>query len=258
MLSKLIKHEFKATARYFVPIFLVALILTPVTKLIIGVDIFKGFLSIIPGFFISAYAFSLIGIGVVTMVVIIMRFYKNLVSTEGYLMHTLPVTSSQHIISKLLVAFIWTIISVIVILLSLFVLFFFPKFNLTGESISWMLQIKNDFGDQGLVFLSQFVVLMVIGVLSKILFVYVSIAIGQVISRNKIIGAIVAGVVINIITQIITVIFLLPIVFVGANVNEPSIIVQWVFPISIIVTSIITVAYYLVTNYILKKKLNLE
>ncbi|ROR23648.1 hypothetical protein EDD66_11343 [Mobilisporobacter senegalensis] len=258
MLSKLIKHEFKATARYFTLIFLVALILTPVTKIIVSLDIYKGFLQVIPTFFIMAYVFSLIGIAIVSVVVIIIRFYQNLISSEGYLMNTLPVTSSQLIISKVVAAFTWTVVSIVFIIASLIFFAYFPELNNSGKNFDWMFQIQNDFGKLGITFIIQFVILATIGILSNILYIYVSIAIGQMISRNKIIGAIAAAIVINIITQIFSALFLIPIVFLGVNVNDPSIIVQWIFPMSIAATAIMTVIYYLVTVYIMKKKLNLD
>lgn len=41
---------------------------------------------------------------VVTAVILIQRFYKNLLGSEGYLMFTLPVTVSQHLFSKTIIA----------------------------------------------------------------------------------------------------------------------------------------------------------
>ncbi len=41
---------------------------------------------------------------VVTAVILIQRFYKNLLGSEGYLMFTLPVTVTQHLLSKTIIA----------------------------------------------------------------------------------------------------------------------------------------------------------
>ena len=53
---------------------------------------------------VMLYIFGIIAIGIITIVVLVMRFYKNLFTSEGYLMHTLPVKASQHLNSKLIVA----------------------------------------------------------------------------------------------------------------------------------------------------------
>jgi hypothetical protein len=46
-----------------------------------------------------------------TLIVLIQRFYKNLLGDEGYLMFTLPVQSWSHILSKLAVSMLWTVVS---------------------------------------------------------------------------------------------------------------------------------------------------
>lgn len=41
----------------------------------------------------------------------VQRFYKNLLGREGYLMHTLPVTETQLILSKLITSMVWVLCS---------------------------------------------------------------------------------------------------------------------------------------------------
>ncbi|HCM14004.1 MAG TPA: ABC transporter permease, partial [Lachnospiraceae bacterium] len=123
MLKKLLKHELKATSRYITPIFLILFLFTILNKIILGLDIFKGMfkgaLKIIPGIAITGYVLSLIAIVVVTFVILVVRFYKNLTSEEGYLMFTLPVKSNQLVNSKLLIAMFWTVLSILAVILSL-------------------------------------------------------------------------------------------------------------------------------------------
>lgn len=47
------------------------------------------------------YAMFLCAVVVITFIVILLRFYKNLLQNEGYLMNMLPVKSWQHITAKL-------------------------------------------------------------------------------------------------------------------------------------------------------------
>lgn len=47
------------------------------------------------------------GAWIATLVIIVRRFYKSIFGREGYLSLTLPVSTHQLILSKLLAAFIW-------------------------------------------------------------------------------------------------------------------------------------------------------
>ena len=60
---------------------------------------------------------------VVTIVTVIQRFTKNLLGREGYLMHTLPVTESQLVASKLLSSAVWLLASAVVGVVSLVIIF---------------------------------------------------------------------------------------------------------------------------------------
>ena len=59
---------------------------------------------------------------VMCIIVTIQRFYKNLLGSEGYLMFTLPVSTTANILSKAITAFIWIIATSLVTLLSIFVM----------------------------------------------------------------------------------------------------------------------------------------
>lgn len=106
MLGKLMKYEFNSMGRIFLPIYVTLLIIAAVNR------VFRiGNLEV--GFAISALILVLlfIGLGCVTIIEIIQRFNKNLLKDEGYLMFTLPVTSTQLIMSKLIISFVWTLLS---------------------------------------------------------------------------------------------------------------------------------------------------
>ena len=65
---------------------------------------------------------------ILTMVLIYVRFYKNLYTDEGYLTFTLPVSRKQILLSKTLNAFIWYILHglLVAVALFLFILFAIP------------------------------------------------------------------------------------------------------------------------------------
>lgn len=57
-----------------------------------------------------------------TVVINIVRFYKNLVTDEGYLTFTLPVSSKQIIASKLISSLVMDILMAFAVLVSTFLL----------------------------------------------------------------------------------------------------------------------------------------
>lgn len=124
MLTKLIKHEFKSTARFFVPSFGAILVLAVINRLFVfrsGVPEVLGFFQ---GLMLVAY-FALIAItSVMTIVVSLRRYSKNMYGDEGYLMHTLPVTSSGLLFSKAVAAVSWALLSLVVAGASMIILVF--------------------------------------------------------------------------------------------------------------------------------------
>ena len=127
MLAKLLKHEFKATARIFLPLYLILLIFGLINRIFNVFDIFgdsisfnmQSILSVISSII---YFTLIVAIIVMTLVIMIQRFYKNLLGDEGYLMFTLPVKPWQHIVSKLIIAMLWSGLSLIVIISSIAIL----------------------------------------------------------------------------------------------------------------------------------------
>src|SRR5699024_1205776 len=127
MLGKLLKYEFKSTGRLFGVIYLLIMILSLMIGLLgrrymtISVAIWNhdGIRLAALAILIVAYFVMLVAMVVVTFVVILQRFYKNLLEGEGYLMHTLPVPTWMLVASKLIAAVIWDILGFVIIILSL-------------------------------------------------------------------------------------------------------------------------------------------
>lgn len=117
MLGKLMKYEFKATARIFVPLFAALLAMAAVTKLTLGLRMqTPHVISLALSIMLIVAAF------VITLILTVQRFYKNLMTDEGSLMFTLPVDTGRLIWSKLLVATIWTVVCTAVVFLSLMIM----------------------------------------------------------------------------------------------------------------------------------------
>ena len=120
MLGKLLKYELKSNVRTFLPLYGAILIVVLVVRFSIAAQI-SGLVATTA----SLVLFALfVALGVMTIIMIVQRFSKNLLSNEGYLMFTLPVSCTNLILSKLISAVIWTFFSGIVAILTFLLLAF--------------------------------------------------------------------------------------------------------------------------------------
>ena len=115
MLSKLLKYEFRATGRIMLPVYALLLVTaggTSVTGSLMGRYPESTVLSIFRTLFMTLFAFTTFGVLLLTLVLMVYRFYKNLMTDEGYLMHTLPVKPwmAWGILSAVLAALMWTMV----------------------------------------------------------------------------------------------------------------------------------------------------
>lgn len=109
MLIKLLKHEFRATGRVMLPLYLILLAAALGANLSVRVlmDIDFWALNALGGLLLMAFVVAMGAVAVMSIVVMVRRFYKNLLQDEGYVMLTLPCSVHQHIWSKLIVSAVW-------------------------------------------------------------------------------------------------------------------------------------------------------
>ena len=98
MLKKLLKYEFIATGRIFLPLYGALIVVSFLQKLFFDFN-FGNMRNISLNILIGAipvlFTTLVVAVIVTTFIMMIMRFYKNLLSSEGYLMFTLPVSVSK-------------------------------------------------------------------------------------------------------------------------------------------------------------------
>ena len=85
MLGKLLKYEFRATGRLFLPLYGALVIFALINALLLSfreIPQLPAVLAMLVNILLAIAVF------VVTFIVMIQRFYKNLLSDEGYLMFT--------------------------------------------------------------------------------------------------------------------------------------------------------------------------
>lgn len=263
MLGKLINYEFKATARYYIPLLVITMCLAIVNKIFLVSGWFSkgGVFSIISGIFIFSFILLLMGVFIGGMCLLIFRFFKNFLTEEGYLMFTLPVKVSSLIWSKLIIAVFWLFISVIVAIGSiLFLVWEKEVIYELGRIWDELTSMFHAFHINERLFIAEAILLGIVSLIQELLFFYACIAIGQVISKHKIIGAFASYFILNIVQQIIfSIAAFAPFL---RTINNESLVVSTMtnimMPITILLTFVFSIAYFVITNYILSRKLNLE
>lgn len=140
MLTKLLKYEFKATARTYGTIYLALLFVAGLLGFTFRVE--NDFTeSRVFDVLFTLYDLLAVALVVVTIITVIHRFTRNLLGREGYLMHTLPVTEAQLVGSKLISSAAWLLASAVVGVVSLVVMFCvgadFTKLDLSNLLDDW-------------------------------------------------------------------------------------------------------------------------
>ena len=198
MLGKLLKYEMKASARTLIPLYIGTLVAAVVCAFItasLATDndvLFTVMYGKAPGIF-SAFVFLLffglcVAIMVLTAMIVIQRFNKNLIGDEGYLMFTLPVTHVQLLSSKLIAGLLWVLIGTIIMCLS-GVIIGSPAVLTNLDLIDWT-DFWNEVqyllsGWNPMPYLSSTVLNGIVSIVAFILIVYLSIMVGQMEQFNK-------------------------------------------------------------------------
>ena len=120
MLVKLIGYEMKAFGRIMLPLYAATLGFALITGLSIQF-LPDDFMSGLPGILLfMLYGILMLAIIIMTCVLSVTRFYKNLLGLEGYLMFSLPTDTATLIASKVLSVLIWSMLSTVVSFLAIF------------------------------------------------------------------------------------------------------------------------------------------
>ena len=258
MVFKLLKYDFKSMLRVFIPLWLALLAVSAIIHFSVSAT--------------SSYADSLIwdmkaiamlvffgliiAAGVLTAVLVIQRFYLGLLKDEGYLMFTLPVKPWQLLTSKVVSALVVCALSLGVGVLSVMIV---------GYQMEDYQRMFSGLGTTIQTYAESSIALLVLGLacaFAAITQIYVALALGHLANRHRIAWAV--GVYIAIQTVLS---------WVFTNSWDPLRVMLWgtSYPVFLdvgrfnqflwIMAGIYLVLggiFFLVTERILSKKLNLE
>lgn len=278
MVRKLYKHEFAALFKWVIPLNLICLLLSLLTKLNTVIAENSPF-EIVTVIVAIAYGISLVSLVAITFVVVVSRFYKNLLSQEGYLTFTIPISPITHIVCKLICGSIAVMVSCIIAGLSLGVIVS-STLESAGVSavFSEMVGIFTDIIGFEMEYIAtprlvmlivSYCITAVVTVMSGILFTYAAMALGQRSRKNRVASAVGWYFLIYIGRSIITSIYE-SIISALSNGGDDSVFtvaertMQYVdaLQVSTVINMIDGLVwgalFFLITWHILTKKLNLE
>lgn len=192
MLRKLMKHEFRATGRVMLPVIAILLATSVAANLALRylMDSRAWFLNMVGGLLMMALVVAIIGVCVVSFVLMVQRFYKNLLQDEGYVMLTLPVSIHQHIWSKLIVSSVWFIVTVLAVILACCI----TAFDLTvvkeilwglGRILEELRKVQAYYALNGTAIAVELIVLVFLGLVAMCLQFYAALAAGHSLPTHK-------------------------------------------------------------------------
>lgn len=273
MVGKLIKYDFQSFFRLLFPVQLIVIGIAGLNRI---VQIFENGTSTYNTVFISSVvllAIACVVALVMSYVIAIVRFYQGLYSGEGYLSHSLPVTSSQHIWSKLIVSLLFECGTLLAIFIAVNVATLGEvgvELYKAGGYVAKELFSQVHFN--GVLFLIEWILILLVAMASSLLMMYFCISIGQLVNRKKILLAFGVLFGLYILGQILATILIImgPVLL---NSDAIRIFLQDIFDwaaahriaaihigslLVLLVQSILAFVYFLVTERIMTKRLNLS
>ena len=268
MLGKLLKHEFKQSSRIILIILAILVVITPVTALytrfnmnrVADTDLaFFDIFEALQGIATVLYVCAMIAAAVATVILLMYRFYKSMVTSEGYLTHTLPAKTSSIVASKLIVNIAWQLISFAVMFLSIIAFtLILGSWKLSDINFSAFFNAMDYIGIKGS-FFTLLIIALFITLVRSILQYFVSFAIGHRMNGHPFLGFVITYIVISIILQIIgSVIGIVYSIYSSAvDMTTISSAINPLLILTIIENIILGVIFYFVTVYMFKNKLNI-
>ena len=266
MFGKLLKYDFRSMWKQFAFIWPAALALALVNHFTLNsfVTSASNTRQTVSGVAMLVYVAILMAMFIVALVFTIQRFFKGLLGDEGYLMHTLPVRPWQLIGSKLLCAVITTLLSIVVAILSILLI----------VPVSWgnILEMFKGFGylfshwnielTHSVIFVLEFLLFICVGMANSYLHLYLSMAIGHLFNKNRVAMSVVAYIAIQAaVGVLIGILGNMSFHFsfdLMDYVNSPAATIHVAFWTAILVVGIGDALYFFCTEYILRRRLNLE
>ena len=274
MLRKLMKHEFRATGHIMLPLFLILLVTAVGANFSVRgmLDTGSRFLNVLGALLVMAFVIAIMGVCVMSMVVMVQRFYKNLLQDEGYVMMTLPVSVHQHIWSKLIVSAVWFALTLVVVCLACLIMAF--DVELVQQIAAGFRELFQEiyrnlstyYAINGTAIVAEFLVLCFVGCCAMCLQFYAALAIGHSFPNHKMAWSVLWFFLIQFIMQFLGGMGIMLLdeswfhhLLLGWTDNISAMASVHLGMVTVILGEVVYGAvFYILTTYFLKKRLNLE
>ena len=277
MLKKCLKHEWKACWKNLALLNGAAVFMGIVGGLGVLFSSVHSLPDLLIALYIIAYAVILIAAAVMTQILLIQRYYKNLFTDEGYLTNVLPVSASDHILSKMLVFGAWNILNGLSVLASVAFLFlptairYFSGNTLlySNEAVTFsdfwnyawsqiFCVTDTAFSLIGITSRIGMVLFSVVGFFASLFFgillVYACISIGSLVSSHKILTAVLTYIGLTTIIQVVSGLGIVQVF----QTSTPAAVITVSSVSTLVITVVLCVVLFLICRYILSRRLNLS
>ena len=218
-------------------------------------------LNMLAALVVMAYVVAITAVFIVAFILMLQRFYKNLLGDEGYIMFTLPASVHQHVWSKLIVSAVWFIATGVVAAFNVSFLT-----DLASVFPKLFQQMTAYYAVNGTVFALELLALMLAACMSFSLQFYAALAAGHSFANHKMALSVAFFFVFQFVVQMAGAIvlvlldegplhqFLLTLDFQLTGVAA----VHFTMVALLLLTVLYGAIFYIVTTITLKKRLNLE
>ena len=277
MLTKLISHEWKDTFKVPALLLTITVLLSAASLVYFsvadqasaGTDLnVRNFVLYI------AYILILSGLSMILTIYFAIRFYKNLYTDEGYLMHTLPVKPWMLIVSKLTIGTIWFYLIDLLLVGAITLITLIALPTMAYFSPEDLLELRTMFQSYHTIFTVPSILFLAIPVmiissvfsLLTIYASYASISLGQLFSSHKVLASILCYLGLSTILSTAMMLLTTPTtagVFIlqstSANPMTDFASIYWsIMLISLFANLVLCVPAFWICNYVMKRCLNLD
>ncbi len=281
MLGKLFEYEWKGLRS---PLLIMLVVLGGTTALTCGVILtinpkydetvaWYSIMALILSIFL--YYFGLIGCVLGTMLIIAIRFYKTCYTDQGYLTHTLPVSTKQILNAKILASIVVYLLMFLAIVGTILVIFevamhhifsFIPSEyeELRRSFFMVFREFEDELGISFSAYIAYMIVYFIIAMCANIITIFGCVSLGQLYAKHRVAGAILAYFIVMFINQFLGYICTIPMytrMLITSTYDmdvSPFGIMSPSMNLSLGLTVIVAIIMYFVNLHMMTKKLNLE
>ena len=266
MLTKLIGYEMKAFGRIILPLYAATIGMALIMGLGIRLqdqDVFSSLLGVV---IIMIFISLIFATMVMTGVLCVQRFYRNLLGNEGYLMFSLPVGTHQLILAKALGSLIWAILGGLAGACTMFAvcLTAIPFSELTRMFKRVMLNFRLMHMEDAIGTALIWLIILILEFAVTLMQIYTALAIGHQWTEHRILGSVLAYFGINVVKNIVGGLLMKIGYYTGGTVFlasqlEQTELASWQVQAMIIGSAIVMIVIYsAATWYLLDRRINLE